>query len=108
MTGAKAPVVFIHGPWLHASSWEPWTALFEAAGYDATAPGWPGVPDTVAEARKHPESQAGLGIAGVAGHYARIAGAARVKPVRSVSPTTALISRTLAPGLQAISASTRP
>jgi hypothetical protein len=27
------PVVFIHGLWLLPSSWDPWAALFEAAGY---------------------------------------------------------------------------
>ena len=38
------PVVFIHGLWLHASSWQPWTTLFDDAGYTAIAPGWPGRP----------------------------------------------------------------
>jgi pimeloyl-ACP methyl ester carboxylesterase len=55
--------------------------LFAEAGYEATAPGWPGVPDTVAAAREHPERQAGTGIAEAVRHYARIAGAAGVKPV---------------------------
>ena len=45
MTGTKSPVVFIHGLWLHASSWQPWQDLFAAAGYEPSAPGWPG--DTV-------------------------------------------------------------
>ena len=27
MTSAEAPVVFIHGLWLHASSWQPWQDL---------------------------------------------------------------------------------
>ncbi len=40
MTGT--PVVFIHGLWLHATSWESWAELFSAAGYDPIAPGWPG------------------------------------------------------------------
>jgi pimeloyl-ACP methyl ester carboxylesterase len=26
---------------LHSSSWDPWVNLFSAAGYTATAPGWP-------------------------------------------------------------------
>ena len=47
MTTPKTPVVFIHGLWLHATSWQRWIGLFEKAGYEATAPGWPGVPDTV-------------------------------------------------------------
>src|SRR5260370_21340333 len=72
MTTPKTPVVFIHGLWLHATSWQPWTGLFEEAGYEATAPGWPGVPDTVAEAREHPERQAGQGTPQPARHDAPI------------------------------------
>jgi pimeloyl-ACP methyl ester carboxylesterase len=81
VTIPKTPVVFIHGLWLHAASWQPWIGLFEEAGYEATAPGWPGVPDTVAEARQHPERQAGNGIADAVGHYARIVGSAGTKPI---------------------------
>ena len=47
MTDHLIPVVFIHGLWLHASSWAPWTELFRDAGYEPTAPGWPGDPGTV-------------------------------------------------------------
>ena len=32
------PVVFIHGLWLHATSWQPWVDLFREAGYDPIAP----------------------------------------------------------------------
>ena len=77
MTTPKTPVVFIHGLWLHATSWQPWIGLFEEAGYEASAPEWPGVPDTVAEAREHPERQAGTGLADVVAHYARIVGSAK-------------------------------
>ena len=42
MTDTKAPVVFIHGLWLHATSWGPWQELFAEAGYAPVAPGWPG------------------------------------------------------------------
>ena len=45
----RQPVVFIHGLWLLASSWERWTTVFEEAGYAALAPGWPDDPETVAE-----------------------------------------------------------
>jgi hypothetical protein len=31
MNGHKAPVVFIHGLWLHATSWAPWQELFAEA-----------------------------------------------------------------------------
>ncbi len=48
-------MVFIHGLWLHATSWGPWLDLFREAGYEPTAPGWPNEPATVAEAREQPE-----------------------------------------------------
>jgi non-heme chloroperoxidase len=51
----KQPVVFVHGLWLLASSWDRWAALFEDAGYVAVAPGWPDDPETVEEANADPE-----------------------------------------------------
>jgi len=38
MTSTKAPVIFIHGPFLHASSRGPWQELFAEAGYEPSAP----------------------------------------------------------------------
>lgn len=66
----QTPVVFVHGLWLHATSWNPWLDLFREAGYDPVAPGWPGEPDTVEEARAHPEYVANVGINDATGHYA--------------------------------------
>jgi pimeloyl-ACP methyl ester carboxylesterase len=66
------PVVFIHGLWLHASSWTPWLELFKGAGYAPVAPGWPGAPDSVEEARDHPELVAGKGIEDIVDHYATL------------------------------------
>jgi pimeloyl-ACP methyl ester carboxylesterase len=66
------PVVFIHGLWLHATSWTPWLELFRAAGYEATAPGWPGEPPTVAGARADAVAVANHGIDDVANHYRQI------------------------------------
>jgi pimeloyl-ACP methyl ester carboxylesterase len=81
MATTATPVLFVHGLWLHATSWSPWLDLFREAGYDATAPGWPGDPDTVAEAREHPETIAGHGIDDVVGHYAEIIGGLDAKPI---------------------------
>jgi len=81
MTAARTPVVFIHGLWLHASSWGPWTDLFAAAGYAPVAPGWPGDPDTVELARANPESIANHGIDDVTAHYADIIAALPAPPV---------------------------
>src|SRR5215469_7639432 len=71
-TPASRHVVFIHGLWLHASSWEPWTELFQTAGYTPLAPGWPGDSDTVEETRSNADQVAGKGIDDVVHHYAQI------------------------------------
>ena len=64
--------MFIHGLWLHATSWQPWMELFGDAGYTPLAPGWPGDPDTVEAARAHPDALADHGIDEVVAHYAGI------------------------------------
>jgi len=64
------PVVFVHGLWLHATSWGPWMDLFREAGYEPTAPGWPHEPATVAEARERPELVADTSIDEAVAHYA--------------------------------------
>jgi non-heme chloroperoxidase len=64
-----APVVFIHGLWLLPSSWDRWAALFEEAGYATLVPGWPDDPDTVEEAKEHPEVFAHKTIGQVADHF---------------------------------------
>jgi non-heme chloroperoxidase len=72
MPAARVPAVFIHGLWLHSTSWEPWAERFRGAGFEPILPEWPGVPDTVAEAREHPESQAGVGFEQIVEHHAAI------------------------------------
>jgi pimeloyl-ACP methyl ester carboxylesterase len=62
----KTPVVFVHGLWLLPSSWDPWVEVFEDAGYTALTPGWPDDPDTVEEAKAHPEMFAGKSVGDVA------------------------------------------
>src|SRR3954468_3411688 len=75
------PVVFIHGLWLHASSWQPWLEFFTAAGYQTVAPGWPHEPSTVDEARANPDAVANLSIDEVTKHYADIIAALDEPPV---------------------------
>jgi pimeloyl-ACP methyl ester carboxylesterase len=72
MASGQKPVIFIHGLWLHATSWSPWIDLFREAGYEAVAPGWPNEPSTVAEARDQPELVANLGIDDVTAHMAQV------------------------------------
>jgi len=74
------PVVFIHGLWLLPSSWDRWATLFEEAGFTAVTPGWPDDPDTVGEARAHPEVFAHKTVGQVADHYADVIGQLKKKP----------------------------
>ncbi|MDQ6616235.1 MAG: alpha/beta hydrolase [Actinomycetota bacterium] len=68
----RQPVVFVHGLWLLASSWDRWRPLFEERGYTTLAPGWPDDPETVAEAHQHPEVFAGKSIGQITAHFAEI------------------------------------
>jgi pimeloyl-ACP methyl ester carboxylesterase len=81
MTGSRTPVVFIHGLWLHATSWGPWLELYEAAGYAPIAPGWPGEPATVAEAREKPELVADKSIDDIVEYYTEIISTLDAKPI---------------------------
>jgi pimeloyl-ACP methyl ester carboxylesterase len=75
------PVVFIHGLWLHATSWEPWEPMFEQAGYEVLSPGWPGDQETVSLARADPDSVAGQGIDDVVDHFASVIAGLDASPV---------------------------
>jgi pimeloyl-ACP methyl ester carboxylesterase len=75
------PVVFIHGLWLHATSWEPWEPMFEQAGYKVVAPGWPGDQETVSLARADPDSVADQGIDDVVEHFASVIAGLDATPV---------------------------
>src|ERR1700729_18877 len=68
----RTPVVFIHGLWLHDTSWATWASLFGDAGYEPIAPGWPGDPDPVEAGRANPEALADPGTCEVTDHYAKI------------------------------------
>jgi pimeloyl-ACP methyl ester carboxylesterase len=75
------PVVFIHGAWLHASSWESWNERFSSFGFAGCAPGWPGEPATVGEARRRPGMLHQLGLDALTDHYARIVRSFDTPPV---------------------------
>jgi len=77
----RTPVVFIHGLWLLPSSWDRWGKVFEEAGYAALTPGWPDDPETVAEAKAHPEVFAHKTVGQVADHYAEVIAQLKKKPV---------------------------
>jgi pimeloyl-ACP methyl ester carboxylesterase len=76
----KQPVAFVHGLWLLSSSWDRWRRMFEEAGYATIAPGWPDDPETVAEARAHPEVFAHKMVQAVTDHYIEAVVKLRAKP----------------------------
>jgi alpha-beta hydrolase superfamily lysophospholipase len=81
MPASSTPVVFIHGLWLHATSWDPWLDLYRDAGYEPIAPGWPGEPETVQAARENPDLVANTSIDDAATHFAEIIGALDARPI---------------------------
>ena len=76
----RSPVVFIHGLWLLPSSWDRWRAVFEEAGFTTLAPGWPDDPDTIEEAKAHPEVFAHKTVGQVADHFADVIGKLTTRP----------------------------
>ena len=66
------PVVFVHGLWLLPSSWQRWAEVFEEAGYAPLTPGWPDDPDTVEDAKAHPEVFAHKTVGQVADHFEEV------------------------------------
>lgn len=77
----SAQVVFIHGLWIHPTAWEPWQALFAQAGYETSAPGWPGDRATVAETRSNLAGLAGVGIDDIMAAYRAHIAALPSKPI---------------------------
>jgi pimeloyl-ACP methyl ester carboxylesterase len=76
----RTPVMFVHGLWLLPSSWDRWQAYFQEAGYATLAPGWPDDPETVAEAKAHPEVFANKSIGDVADHFEEVTTKLTKKP----------------------------
>jgi len=99
----KQPVVFVHGLWLLASSWDNWRALFEEKGYTTLAPGWPDDPETVAEAIDDPEVFAHKRIKQVTNHYADAIRQLKTRPAVVGHSFGGLIAQQLADeGLSAV------
>ncbi len=95
-TSKATPVVFIHGLWLLPSSWDPWAAMFEEAGYVALTPSWPDDPETIAAARANPKVFAGKTIKQVGDHTADIIHTLDRKPVLIGHSTGGLLAQILA------------
>ena len=72
-TPAAAPdtIVFVHGLWLTALSWERWAERYRARGFNVVARSWPGMEGDIEELRRDPSAIAGLGVTEVVDHYER-------------------------------------
>jgi pimeloyl-ACP methyl ester carboxylesterase len=92
----RPPVVFIHGLWLLPSSWDSWAQMFEEAGYAPLTPSWPDDPETVEEARAHPEVLARKTIGQVADHTAEVIGKLARKPAVMGHSTGGLLAQIIA------------
>jgi pimeloyl-ACP methyl ester carboxylesterase len=92
----RTPVVFIHGLWLLPSSWDKWAEVFEQAGYAAVTPSWPDDPESIEEARAHPEVFAGKTLGQIADHIAEVIGALAKKPAVMGHSTGGLLAQIIA------------
>jgi non-heme chloroperoxidase len=70
----RPTVVFVHGLWLLASSWDRWATVFREAG-------WPDDPATYEEAQANPEVFANKTVGQIADHYEEIIRGLDRKPV---------------------------
>jgi pimeloyl-ACP methyl ester carboxylesterase len=105
----RTPVVFIHGLWLLPSSWDRWAGVFGEAGYTALTPGWPDDPNTVEEAKEHPEVFAHKTVGEVADHFAGVIGELSKKPAVIGHSFGGLLAQILAGrGLAAVSVAIDP
>lgn len=81
-TGAKPPIVLVHGLWMTPTSWDTWAERFRAAGHEVIVPGWPGIDDrTPDEVRANPEAIKGVGLKQIVDHYERIVRALPTEPI---------------------------
>jgi pimeloyl-ACP methyl ester carboxylesterase len=78
---ARNPIVFIHGLWMHSSTWQPWMQFFNQHGYDCFNPDWPGDGATVEQSRANGEAIANHSIKQVADGYAKSISALSSKPI---------------------------
>jgi pimeloyl-ACP methyl ester carboxylesterase len=75
-------VVFIHGAFMSAESWDPWRQRFAARGYQCVAPGWPFLDHSALELQRAPDPRFGkLGIGEIVDNYASIIRAFETPPI---------------------------
>jgi len=77
----RRAIVFIHGLWIHSSSWQPWMNFFSQHGYETFNPAWPGDSATVAECRANPQAIANRGVTEIAGAYGDVIASLAEPPI---------------------------
>jgi non-heme chloroperoxidase len=77
----STPVVFIHGLWIHSAAWQDWVNLYQQAGYQPIAPGWPGDSPTVAATRANSEAVGNHDIDDITAGYLDVISRLSTKPV---------------------------
>ncbi len=103
------PIVFVHGLWLLASSWDNWRKFFEEQGFTTIAPGWPDDPETVAEAKQDPEVFAHKHINQVVEYYIDAISQLKMKPIVIGHSFGGLIAQRLAgEGVSAVTVAIDP
>lgn len=77
----RQPVVFVHGLWLLAESWDKWCERFESEGYATVAVDWPGDESSYEAAHAKADSLAGTSVTDVAGHVAAVIAGLDKEPI---------------------------
>jgi pimeloyl-ACP methyl ester carboxylesterase len=65
----RIPLMFVHGAWLSARSWENYADYFGKRGFAVSAPEWPRKHGDVEELRGDTDGLAGLGVKEIVDHY---------------------------------------
>jgi len=77
----KGTIVFIHGLWIHASSWQPWMDFFGGQGYETLNPPWPGDSLSVSASRSNPSAIANRGVMEVVNSYSQVIASLSETPI---------------------------
>jgi pimeloyl-ACP methyl ester carboxylesterase len=74
-------IVFIHGAWLAANSWDEFAGFFAERGYMTLTPEWPRRAADVPAQRDHAADLAGLGVEEIVDHHTAIIGELDAMPI---------------------------
>jgi pimeloyl-ACP methyl ester carboxylesterase len=80
-TGAPGTVVLVHGLWMTPRSWEHWVPHYEAKGYRALTPGYPGFEIEVEALRADPSVIADLTVPETVDHLAEVIEGLEAPPI---------------------------